>query len=42
MVGVFVVLVIFTAGNAGLDRGRGQTGSSSCFGGFDLYFVLDK
>lgn len=36
------VLVVLIAGNAGPNRDRGQAGSSSCFGGFDLYFVLDK
>ncbi|XP_056135984.1 anthrax toxin receptor 1-like [Lampris incognitus] len=35
-----VVLVLLAAGNAA--QNRGQPGSSSCFGGFDLYFVLDK
>lgn len=35
-------LVVLTACNAGPNQGRRQTGSSSCFGGFDLYFVLDK
>uniref|UniRef100_A0A671UJ41 Anthrax toxin receptor 1 n=1 Tax=Sparus aurata TaxID=8175 RepID=A0A671UJ41_SPAAU len=35
-------LVVFTAGNAGPNQDRRQAGSSSCFGGFDLYFVLDK
>uniref|UniRef100_A0A3B4ADP9 Anthrax toxin receptor 1 n=1 Tax=Periophthalmus magnuspinnatus TaxID=409849 RepID=A0A3B4ADP9_9GOBI len=37
-------VVALTAGSSGpdLDRGAGRTGSSSCFGGFDLYFVLDK
>ncbi|KAK6306418.1 hypothetical protein J4Q44_G00233430 [Coregonus suidteri] len=29
------------AGNAGHNEDRGETGPS-CFGGFDLYFVLDK
>uniref|UniRef100_A0A673BQY6 Anthrax toxin receptor 1 n=1 Tax=Sphaeramia orbicularis TaxID=375764 RepID=A0A673BQY6_9TELE len=36
------LLVVFTAGNAGPNQDRRQAGSSSCFGGFDLYFVLDK
>ncbi|XP_047447354.1 anthrax toxin receptor 1-like [Mugil cephalus] len=35
-------LVVLTAGNAGPNQGRRQPQSSSCFGGFDLYFVLDK
>ncbi|XP_040898944.1 anthrax toxin receptor 1-like isoform X1 [Toxotes jaculatrix] len=35
-------LVVLTAGNAGPNQDRRQTGSSSCYGGFDLYFVLDK
>ncbi|XP_076587782.1 anthrax toxin receptor 1 isoform X1 [Chaetodon auriga] len=35
-------LVVLTAGNAGPNQDRRQAGSSSCFGGFDLYFVLDK
>ncbi|XP_062238232.1 anthrax toxin receptor 1-like isoform X2 [Platichthys flesus] len=35
-------LVVLTAGNAGPDQARRQAGSSSCYGGFDLYFVLDK
>ncbi|XP_072289561.1 anthrax toxin receptor 1 [Eucyclogobius newberryi] len=36
--------VAFTGGSSGPDPDRGteQTGSSSCFGGYDLYFVLDK
>uniref|UniRef100_A0A665W402 Anthrax toxin receptor 1 n=1 Tax=Echeneis naucrates TaxID=173247 RepID=A0A665W402_ECHNA len=36
------MLVVVTAANAGLHQDRRQAGSSSCFGGFDLYFVLDK
>ncbi|XP_070760354.1 anthrax toxin receptor 1 [Enoplosus armatus] len=36
------VLVVLAAGNAGPNQDRRQAGSSSCFGGFDLYFVLDK
>ncbi|XP_056231616.1 anthrax toxin receptor 1-like [Seriola aureovittata] len=36
------VLVVLIAGNAGPNLDRRQAGSSSCFGGFDLYFVLDK
>ncbi|KAM4616912.1 anthrax toxin receptor 1 [Polymixia lowei] len=36
------VLVVLTAGNAGQNQDRRQARSSSCFGGFDLYFVLDK
>ncbi|XP_030593971.1 anthrax toxin receptor 1 isoform X2 [Archocentrus centrarchus] len=36
------VLFILTAGNAGPNQDRRQPQSSSCFGGFDLYFVLDK
>lgn len=35
-------LVVLTAGNAGPNQDRREAGSSSCFGGFDLYFVLDK
>lgn len=35
-------LVVLTAGNAGPNQERRQAQSSSCFGGFDLYFVLDK
>ncbi|KAK7934169.1 hypothetical protein WMY93_005065 [Mugilogobius chulae] len=40
-------VVALTDGSSGPepDRGEGHTahtGSSSCFGGFDLYFVLDK
>uniref|UniRef100_A0A8C2ZCC5 Anthrax toxin receptor 1 n=1 Tax=Cyclopterus lumpus TaxID=8103 RepID=A0A8C2ZCC5_CYCLU len=35
-------LVALTAANAGPGQDRRQAGSSSCFGGFDLYFVLDK
>ncbi|XP_068167858.1 anthrax toxin receptor 1 isoform X2 [Antennarius striatus] len=34
-------LVVLAAGVAGPHQ-DGQAGSSSCFGGFDLYFVLDK
>ncbi len=36
------VLVVLVAGNVGPNQDRRQAGSSSCFGGFDLYFVLDK
>ena len=40
---VFVAaLVVLTAGNAGPNQDKRQAGSSSCFGGYDLYFVLDK
>ncbi|XP_071338642.1 anthrax toxin receptor 1 [Trachinotus anak] len=35
-------LVVLTAGYAGPNQDRRQAGSSSCYGGFDLYFVLDK
>ncbi|KAF0033424.1 hypothetical protein F2P81_013490 [Scophthalmus maximus] len=35
-------LVVLAAGNAGPNQDRRQAGSSSCFGSFDLYFVLDK
>ncbi|KAL6114422.1 antxr1 [Pungitius sinensis] len=35
-------LVALTVANAGPKQDRRQAGSSSCFGGFDLYFVLDK
>ncbi|XP_067084204.1 anthrax toxin receptor 1 [Osmerus mordax] len=35
------VLVMLTAGSTGQDQDRGQP-RPSCFGGFDLYFVLDK
>uniref|UniRef100_A0A8D0CWN0 Anthrax toxin receptor 1 n=1 Tax=Sander lucioperca TaxID=283035 RepID=A0A8D0CWN0_SANLU len=35
-------LVVLTAGNAGPNQDKKQPRSSSCFGGFDLYFVLDK
>ncbi|XP_034025846.1 anthrax toxin receptor 1-like [Thalassophryne amazonica] len=35
-------LVVITAGNTGPNQDRRHAGSSSCFGGFDLYFVLDK
>uniref|UniRef100_A0A3B5A1Y7 Anthrax toxin receptor 1 n=1 Tax=Stegastes partitus TaxID=144197 RepID=A0A3B5A1Y7_9TELE len=35
-------LVVLIAGNAGPNQDRRQAQSSSCFGGFDLYFVLDK
>ncbi|KAM9463541.1 anthrax toxin receptor 1-like isoform 2-T3 [Salvelinus alpinus] len=41
LLGVVSVLVVLTAGNAGHNQDRGETGSS-CFGSFDLYFVLDK
>uniref|UniRef100_A0A668AXJ5 Anthrax toxin receptor 1 n=1 Tax=Myripristis murdjan TaxID=586833 RepID=A0A668AXJ5_9TELE len=36
------VLVVLTAGNTGPNQERRQAGASSCYGGFDLYFVLDK
>ncbi|XP_044224319.1 anthrax toxin receptor 1 isoform X1 [Thunnus albacares] len=35
-------LVVLTTGNAGLNQDKREGGSSSCYGGFDLYFVLDK
>ncbi|XP_053180739.1 anthrax toxin receptor 1 [Scomber japonicus] len=35
-------LFVLIAGNVGPNQGRREAGSSSCFGGFDLYFVLDK
>ncbi|XP_072244320.1 anthrax toxin receptor 1 isoform X2 [Leuresthes tenuis] len=35
-------LVVLTAVNAGPNQDRRQAPSSSCIGGFDLYFVLDK
>lgn len=35
-------LVVLTSGNVGLNQDKRQARSSSCFGGFDLYFVLDK
>lgn len=35
-------LFVLTAGNIGPNHDRRQASSSSCFGGFDLYFVLDK
>lgn len=35
-------LVVLTAGNVGPNQDKRQAGSSQCFGGFDLYFVLDK
>uniref|UniRef100_A0AAZ3RZI0 Anthrax toxin receptor 1 n=1 Tax=Oncorhynchus tshawytscha TaxID=74940 RepID=A0AAZ3RZI0_ONCTS len=41
LLGVVSVLVVLTAGNAGHNQDRGETGPS-CFGSFDLYFVLDK
>uniref|UniRef100_A0A7N6FGU6 Anthrax toxin receptor 1 n=1 Tax=Anabas testudineus TaxID=64144 RepID=A0A7N6FGU6_ANATE len=39
---VFGAALVLTASNAGPNQDRRQAGSSSCFGGFDLYFVLDK
>ncbi|XP_055368039.1 anthrax toxin receptor 1-like [Betta splendens] len=35
-------LLVLTACNAGPNQDRRQAQPSSCFGGFDLYFVLDK
>uniref|UniRef100_A0AAY4BNY8 Anthrax toxin receptor 1 n=1 Tax=Denticeps clupeoides TaxID=299321 RepID=A0AAY4BNY8_9TELE len=35
------ILVVLTTGNTGQSPDRGPT-KPSCFGGFDLYFVLDK
>ncbi|KAM8866399.1 anthrax toxin receptor 1 isoform 1-T1 [Synchiropus picturatus] len=35
-------LLVLTFGNVGPNQGRKEAKSSSCFGGFDLYFVLDK
>lgn len=37
-----IALFVLTAGNIGPNHDRRQASSSSCFGGFDLYFVLDK
>lgn len=37
-----IALFVLTAGNIGPNHDRRQATSSSCFGGFDLYFVLDK
>lgn len=36
------LLVALTADSTEPNLAPGRTGSSSCFGGFDLYFVLDK
>uniref|UniRef100_A0A147A9N9 Anthrax toxin receptor 1 n=1 Tax=Fundulus heteroclitus TaxID=8078 RepID=A0A147A9N9_FUNHE len=36
------VLVLLTAVDAGPNQDRRQAQQSPCFGGFDLYFVLDK
>ncbi|KAM9858691.1 anthrax toxin receptor 1 [Aulostomus maculatus] len=36
------VLVVLSLVNAGPNQDKRVAGSSSCFGGFDLYFVLDK
>nr|XP_046203339.1 anthrax toxin receptor 1-like isoform X2 [Oncorhynchus gorbuscha] len=41
LLGAVSALVVLTAGNAWHNQDRGQ-GEPSCFGGFDLYFVLDK
>ncbi|XP_029572983.1 anthrax toxin receptor 1 isoform X2 [Salmo trutta] len=41
LLGAVSALVVLTAGNAGHNQDRGH-GGPSCFGGFDLYFVLDK
>ncbi|XP_034004615.1 anthrax toxin receptor 1 [Trematomus bernacchii] len=35
-------LVVLTAASAGPNQDRRQDGPSSCYGSFDLYFVLDK
>uniref|UniRef100_A0A3B3Q9J1 Anthrax toxin receptor 1 n=1 Tax=Paramormyrops kingsleyae TaxID=1676925 RepID=A0A3B3Q9J1_9TELE len=39
--GVIVVLVVLVARVSGNGQDRGEAGPS-CYGGFDLYFVLDK
>ncbi|KAM7369046.1 hypothetical protein PAMP_013345 [Pampus punctatissimus] len=36
-----MLVVVLAAGSAGQTHGRREAGSS-CYGGFDLYFVLDK
>ncbi|XP_034047454.1 anthrax toxin receptor 1-like [Thalassophryne amazonica] len=36
-----MLVVVLVVGSAGDPRGRREAGSS-CYGGFDLYFVLDK
>ncbi|KAM7392943.1 hypothetical protein PAMA_007860 [Pampus argenteus] len=36
-----MLVVVLVAGSAGQNHGRREAGSS-CYGGFDLYFVLDK
>nr|XP_029493641.1 anthrax toxin receptor 1-like isoform X2 [Oncorhynchus nerka] len=41
LLGAVSALVVLTAGNAWHNQDRSQ-GEPSCFGGFDLYFVLDK
>lgn len=38
---VSIVVMALVAGGAGQIHDSGGAGSS-CFGGFDLYFVLDK
>lgn len=36
-----ILVTVLVAGGAGQTDGRREAGSS-CYGGFDLYFVLDK
>lgn len=36
-----ILVVVLVTGSAGQTHGRREAGSS-CYGGFDLYFVLDK
>ncbi|XP_061731788.1 anthrax toxin receptor 1 isoform X1 [Nerophis ophidion] len=40
-VGMVVAVVVLVVGAAGQDHG-GREAGSSCYGGFDLFFVLDK
>ncbi|XP_061907382.1 anthrax toxin receptor 1-like [Entelurus aequoreus] len=39
---IAATLVLVALAHVGPNRNKREAGSSSCFGGFDLYFVLDK
>jgi len=41
IIGLFVMLILSLSCCAGQSYERWEAGSS-CYGGFDLYFVLDK
>lgn len=38
---ISILILVLVAGSAGQTQDKREAGSS-CYGGFDLYFVLDK